>query len=149
MCNIQQECSQIYPIWTSTFFFSYLGVSDDKGYPAGQEKSAEDDGGHVFEHGVHRCFSARWAGLLLLERMDRRVQGALILHPTFVHLLFQNIRGKEKWATMNQWAYKEMPGNFTGNNPIINNFAFKPVELQACALKRLSERAMAPSSPPQ
>lgn len=31
----------------------YQGVGDDEGHPANQQEGAQDDGGHVLEHGVH------------------------------------------------------------------------------------------------
>ena len=32
----------------------YQGVSDDESHPADEQEGAQDDGGHVLEHGVHR-----------------------------------------------------------------------------------------------
>lgn len=31
----------------------YQGVGDDEGHPANEQEGAQDDGGHVLEHGVH------------------------------------------------------------------------------------------------
>lgn len=31
----------------------YHWISDDKSHPAHKQESAEDDGGHVLQHGVH------------------------------------------------------------------------------------------------
>lgn len=74
--------------------FSYLGVDYNKSHPAGEKESREDDGGHVFQHGVHRglwaCRAA--AGPRFLDGGWRLP----IIHATVIDFLQKGIRGAGK-----------------------------------------------------
>lgn len=86
---------------------TYFWVGNYKGHPASQEESGEYDGGHVFEHSVHRGLWTHSAstGTRFFDRCFLQRRWAIV-HTTIIHLLQHGGKNRVRKAAQMIWYLK-------------------------------------------